>query len=115
MRCTTAESEAVESAEGAGRRGTAVVAGLGSAATGALGGPRSERGSGALGRVLAHELYHMLTKTQHHAGEGVTRSALSPAALIAKRLTMIPAELRLFASPPMELIPTKCCPSQSKL
>src|SRR5271169_3114378 len=29
----------------------------------------------ALGRVLAHELYHMLTRTQHHADEGVTRSA----------------------------------------
>jgi len=47
----------------------------------------------ALGRVLAHELYHMLTKTQHHAGEGVTKSALSPAALIAKKMRMNPADL----------------------
>lgn len=47
----------------------------------------------ALGRVLAHELFHMLTKTQHHAGEGVTRSALSPAQLIADKLTMAPADL----------------------
>jgi hypothetical protein len=47
----------------------------------------------ALGRVLAHELFHMLAKTQHHAGEGVTRSALSPAQLISDRLTMAPADL----------------------
>ena len=47
----------------------------------------------ALGRVLAHELFHMLAKTQHHAGEGVTRSALSPAQLIADRLSMAPADL----------------------
>lgn len=47
----------------------------------------------ALGRVLAHELFHMLAKTQHHAGEGVTRSALSPAQLIADKLTMAPADL----------------------
>ncbi len=47
----------------------------------------------ALGRVLAHELYHMLAKTQHHAGEGVTRSALSPSALIADRLNMSRADL----------------------
>jgi hypothetical protein len=47
----------------------------------------------ALGRVLAHELFHMLAKTQHHAGEGVTRSALSPAQLISDKLSMAPAEL----------------------
>lgn len=47
----------------------------------------------ALGRVLAHELFHMLAKTQNHAGEGVTKSALSPAQLIADRLRMAPADL----------------------
>jgi hypothetical protein len=47
----------------------------------------------ALGRVLAHELYHMLAKSQHHAGEGVTRSKLTAAQLIADRLTMTPADL----------------------
>ena len=48
----------------------------------------------ALGRVLAHELFHMLTKTQHHADEGVTKSSLSPAQLIADRLSMTPADLK---------------------
>lgn len=47
----------------------------------------------ALGRVLAHELFHMLAKSQHHAGEGVTRSALSPAQLVADRLRMSHADL----------------------
>ena len=47
----------------------------------------------ALGRVLAHELYHMLAKSQHHAGDGVTRSKLSASQLIADRLTMSPADL----------------------
>jgi hypothetical protein len=47
----------------------------------------------ALGRVLAHELYHMLTKTQHHADEGVTKSSLSAAQLIADKLSMTRADL----------------------
>jgi len=47
----------------------------------------------ALGRVLAHELFHMLAKTQHHAGEGVTKSALSPAQLVSDNLSMAPADL----------------------
>jgi hypothetical protein len=47
----------------------------------------------ALGRVLAHELFHMLAKSQHHAGEGVTRSALSPAQLISDKLSMAPEDL----------------------
>jgi hypothetical protein len=48
----------------------------------------------AMGRVLAHELYHMLTKTEHHSGEGVTKSSLSAAQLIADELKMSRADLR---------------------
>jgi hypothetical protein len=47
----------------------------------------------ALGRVLAHELFHMLAKTQHHADEGVTKSSLSAAQLISDKLSMTPADL----------------------
>jgi hypothetical protein len=47
----------------------------------------------ALGRVLAHELFHMLAKSQHHADEGVTKSALSPAQLVADRLRMSRGDL----------------------
>jgi hypothetical protein len=47
----------------------------------------------ALGRVLVHELFHMLANTERHAGEGVTRPALSAAQLIAGRLKMTCADL----------------------
>ena len=47
----------------------------------------------ALGRVLAHELYHMVTKTRLHAANGVTRSALSPAQLVSSELRMSMADL----------------------
>jgi hypothetical protein len=52
----------------------------------------------ALGRVLAHELFHMLAKSEHHAGEGVTRSSLSPAQLVADRLRMDRADLEILKS-----------------
>lgn len=39
----------------------------------------------ALGRVLAHELYHVIENTKHHQKEGVNRSALTGAQLIADR------------------------------
>ena len=48
----------------------------------------------AIGRVLAHELFHMLTKTQHHSGEGVTKSSLSAAQLVADELKMSRADLK---------------------
>lgn len=42
----------------------------------------------ALGRVLAHEIYHILAKTPHHGTEGVARTSLSAADLIADRLDL---------------------------
>lgn len=47
----------------------------------------------ALGRVVAHELYHMLAKTGDHAHEGVARGALSGKALIAGELSFRPEQL----------------------
>jgi hypothetical protein len=52
----------------------------------------------ALGRVLAHELFHMLAKSPHHSTAGVTKFALSPAQLVADRLPMTPADLRKLKS-----------------
>ena len=40
----------------------------------------------ALGRVLSHELYHILTKTKHHQKSGVARESLSGATLISHEL-----------------------------
>jgi len=51
----------------------------------------------ALGRVLAHELFHMLAKSEHHSPAGITKSALSPAQLLSDHLTMTPADLEKLA------------------
>lgn len=42
----------------------------------------------ALGRVVAHELVHMLTKSGQHAHEGVQKAALSGRQLIAASLPL---------------------------
>jgi hypothetical protein len=43
----------------------------------------------AMGRVLAHELYHIVADTSEHGREGVAQAALSP-----RELTSGPLELR---------------------
>jgi hypothetical protein len=53
----------------------------------------------ALGRVLAHELYHMLAKSQRHATDGVTRRALSPAQLVSGKLKMSGSDLKELRLP----------------
>ena len=40
----------------------------------------------ALGRVLAHELYHFLTQTSAHANNGIAKRSLSRAELVSDRL-----------------------------
>jgi hypothetical protein len=42
----------------------------------------------AMGRVLAHELYHMLARTKGHGKGGVARDALSARQLIAENLEL---------------------------
>ncbi|MDQ1473772.1 MAG: hypothetical protein QOJ99_5252 [Bryobacterales bacterium] len=42
----------------------------------------------ALGRVVAHELVHMVTRSTHHSGEGLERPALSGRQLIAASLSL---------------------------
>jgi hypothetical protein len=46
----------------------------------------------ALGRVLAHELYHIMGKTAGHGSDGVAGRALSGAQLIANELRLQPAD-----------------------
>ena len=48
----------------------------------------------ALGRVLAHELYHVLAATHSHAQYGVARRALSGSDLISDELRLTPSELQ---------------------
>lgn len=42
----------------------------------------------AVGRVLAHELVHILANSSQHGKDGVFKTALSPASLIAERMTL---------------------------
>ncbi len=39
----------------------------------------------AMGRVLAHELHHIIDRTRAHTPHGITRKSLSPRDLIADR------------------------------
>jgi hypothetical protein len=47
----------------------------------------------ALGRVLAHEIYHILGNTQKHGTKGVAKSALSGEQLIADRFGLNPSDM----------------------
>jgi hypothetical protein len=47
----------------------------------------------AMGRVLAHELYHIVGDTATHAREGVAQEALSPRELTTGELDLLPADL----------------------
>ena len=40
----------------------------------------------AIARVLAHEIFHVLTRSHHHSAEGVAAESIRPAALVAERL-----------------------------
>lgn len=47
----------------------------------------------AMGRVLAHELYHMVARTDKHEAAGVTRPALSARELISGQLQLQPSDV----------------------
>ena len=52
----------------------------------------------ALGRVVAHELYHMLARTSDHAASGVAKRALTGQALISDTLRFRPEEVEKLQS-----------------
>jgi hypothetical protein len=47
----------------------------------------------ALGRVVAHEIYHMVGKTEKHGSHGAAKPAISGAQLIASELGFDPADI----------------------
>ena len=54
----------------------------------------------ALGRVLAHEVYHILSKSPHHGTGGVARKALTSTELTADRLQFDPKDIeKMYALP----------------
>ena len=54
----------------------------------------------ALGRVLAHEVYHILSKSPHHGTGGVARKALTSIELTADRLQFDPKDIEKMYSLP---------------
>lgn len=50
----------------------------------------------ALGRVLAHEIYHMLAETKEHGSAGVTRRTLTSHELVRGSLELHESEARLI-------------------
>jgi len=54
----------------------------------------------ALGRVVAHELVHILSGSAAHGHEGVAKRALSPSQLVSPSLPLSPADLeRIYTEP----------------
>jgi hypothetical protein len=47
----------------------------------------------AVGRVVAHELIHMISGSLIHSHEGIARSAFSPSDLTSERLDLSPTDL----------------------
>jgi len=52
----------------------------------------------ALGRIVAHELVHILSKTMGHSQEGVAKASLSGKQLVAERLSLTDADFQLLQS-----------------
>jgi hypothetical protein len=52
----------------------------------------------AMGRVLAHEVYHIVADTSQHSHDGVTQAALSPRELTSGELQMQRSESRAMES-----------------
>jgi len=52
----------------------------------------------AMGRVLAHELYHIVADTAEHGGEGVSQSALSARELTSGQLELQPSDVDAIQS-----------------
>lgn len=48
----------------------------------------------AIGRVLAHELFHVFASTAHHGSEGIAKPTFAEHELMAEHFTFEPAEFR---------------------
>lgn len=70
---------------------------------------RTQAGPGlfgrAMGRVIAHEIYHMLAETRNHASEGVSKSCFSVNDLLAEDFSFDSATLAYLRPPEPDLAP----------
>ena len=63
----------------------------------AASGPREDFLYGqAIGRLVAHELYHILANDRHHAGSGIAKSAFNARDLLAEHFKFERTELASF-------------------
>lgn len=63
-----------------------------------LGTPRQSGLGRATGRVLAHEIYHVLLQTRGHGKTGIAKAVHSPAALLSRSLRFEDGELKQMRS-----------------
>ena len=64
---------------------------------------REEMFGRAVGRVLAHEIYHMLVQTRQHRGEGISKSCFSLADLAAPNFAFDTVTLAQLKPTPKEI------------
>jgi len=61
----------------------------------------------ALARVLAHELYHVITETRHHGSSGVAQPAYSVSDLLAGEFSFAQADRRVLGGRTASFLPHK--------
>jgi hypothetical protein len=55
----------------------------------------------AIGRLLAHETYHIVVQTRDHASSGIAKAGFSTADLLAERFEFEPAAMAKLHQPPL--------------
>jgi hypothetical protein len=68
----------------------------------------------AMGRVLAHELYHMVADTSQHGRDGVAQAALSPRQLTSGQLELEPPDAAAVQNGLSQLDVTQSGANQSR-
>lgn len=68
--------------------------------------PHEEMLGRALGRVIAHELYHILLRTRTHGKAGLAKPLISSGDLVVARYTFAPEDERRLAESTPELVET---------
>ncbi|MCC6859163.1 MAG: hypothetical protein IT158_11405 [Bryobacterales bacterium] len=69
----------------------------------------------ALGRVVAHELYHILTRTRKHAAEGVAKPYYTARDMLGNTLVFQPKQVNLLKKNRPSLLPASERPAAVRL
>lgn len=77
--------------------------------------PEPERSAAygrALGRVLAHELYHVFTKSTKHGSSGIAKAAYNVQELLAKRFNFAPKQCDILRAHQLRLVDSAAAAGQ---